>query len=1382
MSTSNPDRIAYLQHSALGTSFSAIVAIREKDIRLADKVPTVEAALETLSKHAPPSKVPTLYIHFGCAKYSARVDILKAVEAAGYKPHVLSFSFDVAVYLSQTGIKANPGDIILVMGAIGFHPSLGWTYMVCKKVDDHFEMLGSNTEDIASLFSMNFKHVIVDSSVTGMDGEVAALRHRFKKNFRVLTIVDHPLSMYLWDMIDNGSIKGYKVPEMCGMGLRFHWHKDNKKEFYMTAMLRPAKQSVKIDLADSGQLWISGTWLKCQFDLVKTYVFKEPANRIVEVTVTFGEDYFPKFDITVVEKTAITNVPVFFEIYHSTTEGFNGFYISDKRLYPVAYHVKSACEVFEAMTKHAGTTKSIGIDICYDQFYPFDVHKEIIAALPTPRPKVCCSPTQYYLTMILKLSEIKCYIDEYVALAIRRHDGSYYEFGVLQKTANGFKGIGTGYSFPRSFNFQKVVIAVTKGISNCCWNNVASTFPGKELIISDWSKLPDDTRADFSRHQLLGTDFDGYMVEQHLGMKFVFEAGDKSVEIDKVFETAFDNHVEKLALGNGKCTARLKFTLYGNPLEHFVKEVAIPAGNEARCAVLTLSVDEYLIPTAEIKVEMTSIPIPNDFIAKALQDGTLQFFLTSSDSPVVFAPCCTDEQEFSMFMYYPNVTAPINGNFPNRASLYARIAKDSKNLNVLGVVDHYPDKFTVSERLHRRQLLNQANLPNVITVNGCCLLYSLELARANANKHVAVGETAIVMSDDIAILKRTPTGYKLLDVSKRDVLELCNEYGTNFIVLFTLGEHHIPTSEIVRRLKQRVAPRKFVFSDPTHDTNFLPTYYHSFFNGGDFDGLRVADYLNIEFTITFGNEKRAFKTGYVSWPHNLSVEIDIGEAMSVDVAAMSVADFMSIKPEVVKTFKMKTKERRLVALTMQILHPYDLTAKMDVLRRGDAPRIVMIQRHLDGFCQSVLTGNSSKVESEVFPTAEAAIKSCTSPHGCPLVIDVALATVEERVKLFDLAKQHGYGASLGMHSICLDINKLLVSCDGFECAVGDSVFLTDLSQPSGRSFAIQRDDAGYRLVRASKNFEKLRGALPAIRRAFIVKDADTIVPAAYDGLNVVILMPTSSATTSLYQFLASSIASNASFSRPHIANFAGIVFTVKWGKKTQNVEIGFASVPYSDIFVFHVETAENLKINMTSLSSSKSELIKQFNFKTPANRVLIVKLAVDRYLKPSATLIRADRVPTVGLKFTSDNQVLIHAGADYTGDDSIPAYLSFTNEFKVGVSAQENLKTCPKAVVYDIVRLLANNFDPSIGKDPSWKFRVWREGETGIMVDLVKTRALVTTLFAIIVKCTLTYINQHCNGAIEEVGIQLPSGSVISEDMRCEISEKLGVNLIIYYY
>uniref|UniRef100_A0A7E4V9S0 FIST domain-containing protein n=1 Tax=Panagrellus redivivus TaxID=6233 RepID=A0A7E4V9S0_PANRE len=1376
MTAPKVEKLAYLEYTLGG--YSASWSTREKDARCAIKVPSPEAVLASLQNRAPSSEVPSLYVHMGSAIYRRRVDILEAVKAAGYEPIVLGFAFDATVILAQAGIKCKTGESILVVSSAGGFDQKGFVYIL-RKTEKEYEVVPTSMSSIPDLLATNptIKYAIYDAEVTNMDQDVKLLRKVFKKNFRFLTLVERPLSSYLWDLVDLGKVKGYSVKETCGISFKFMWN--DKQTFHsMMSTVKPTKETVKIDIGSAGRLMITGAFPNGDFDLMKTYVFRHPSNRIVDVAITFDEDHFPEFKLTVAERTSITNDAVFFELYYrKTTNTFTGTYFAPDRMPPLIENAISPATVFKNMTTTPAVTPSIGIFVNGGPL-PLNLHRKVIESLPNPDLEVCFLYPQFYLSLYLRESGIKCDVGEYIVFALCKNVNDF-DFAVLQKTKDGFKGIGTGYTFQHGFEYSRVVVAVEHGLSNCCRKNLTLWFHEKEFIVASWDKVLVGSEVDCARDFLTGQHYNGYMMEPYLGMKFTFQAGGESISINKTFDWVFDGHVETLPIGSGNGIAEVKVALFGFEGEEVVTSVAYPAAKGNRNAVLTLSVDRHLVPTAEIEIK--EVPGPTNIVADNISEDVVKFFANqSNDNPIVIVISTNDENlTFLQFSSHAAIYWPHS--FPDRAAMYAQIAELTKERNIIGVVEPYPDSLPFPQRRQRHALLKRANLSNVKLMNANCSVFSSHLARVDANLHVAVGETVILLNSDIAVLKRHADGYQVLDVSRNDLLQICKEHGTNFIIVYT--EKDNVDSVVVEKVKERLAPRTVVISELSADASHLPSYYHSLFDAKTSNDYKVSDYMNLKVVVKHGLEKHIFKTGFMSPPHDHKTELFLGEAMSVEVAAMSAQDFLSLKPELVKTFTMKSKKRRLVALTLRIIDPYNVDASLDVLEHGSAPRIVLIHRQAEGYSRTVLTENSPKANNEVFSTVMAAIQSYKSPTGCSIVVDVAMATLDERTKLHAFTKQLGYTAALGMHTICLDINKLLFSYEGFECNTGESVFLMDMTQQSqSRSYVIRHDHTGYHLLRASKDIEKLRSAFPLVRRAFVAKPSEVPTPTVGGDIGVTVLGPFAPANTTLYRFLASALAGDTSFDRPHVANFTGIVFTARWGKKSENVEVGFASVPFSDTVVFHVGMAETLKINMTSLCSSKSELVKQFNFRSPANRVIVLELAVDRNLQPSATLIRADRVPTLGLKFTTDNRVLIRAGADYTGDESIPAYLSFTDDFKVGTEAQELMKTSPNLVVYDLVRLLANDFDPCLGADPSWQFAAWRDFDVGVMVELGEKLASVVALFAIVVRSLLRYIKQNSNNAVEEVGIQLPKGSIISEDFRSDISDRLGVNLIIYYY
>uniref|UniRef100_A0A7E4V6D1 Non-specific protein-tyrosine kinase n=1 Tax=Panagrellus redivivus TaxID=6233 RepID=A0A7E4V6D1_PANRE len=164
--------------------------------------------------------------------------------------------------------------------------------------------------------------------------------------------------------------------------------------------------------------------------------------------------------------------------------------------------------------------------------------------------------------------------------------------------------------------------------------------------------------------------------------------------------------------------------------------------------------------------------------------------------------------------------------------------------------------------------------------------------------------------------------------------------------------------------------------------------------------------------------------------------------------------------------------------------------------------------------------------------------------------------------------------------------------------------------------------------------------------------------------------------------------------------------------------------------------------------------------------------------------LQTDPPPATILKFTSDNRVLIEADESYTGEKQLLAYVRLQGGKApiVGKDAFDALRTSPDSVFYDIIRLLADDFDPDY-PHPSWRFKATRGTDGKLLIhggNNIFTLPIV--LFGLVVNSTLLYIRGHLAAVIHTVGIRLPWGSSINEnDLKC-VSEKIGVKLVILEY
>uniref|UniRef100_A0A7E4V7K2 LLGL domain-containing protein n=1 Tax=Panagrellus redivivus TaxID=6233 RepID=A0A7E4V7K2_PANRE len=161
--------------------------------------------------------------------------------------------------------------------------------------------------------------------------------------------------------------------------------------------------------------------------------------------------------------------------------------------------------------------------------------------------------------------------------------------------------------------------------------------------------------------------------------------------------------------------------------------------------------------------------------------------------------------------------------------------------------------------------------------------------------------------------------------------------------------------------------------------------------------------------------------------------------------------------------------------------------------------------------------------------------------------------------------------------------------------------------------------------------------------------------------------------------------------------------------------------------------------------------------------------------------LQLDPPPTTILTFTSDNRVLIKADETYTGVTQLLAYVRLEAGTApiVGQQAFDALKTHPESVFYGITRLMATDFDPA-HPDPSWRFKTSIDTDGKVLIhggDNITTLPIV--LFGLVVNSTLLYIKEHQKCEVTELGIRLPSGSVISDTDLNAVSERMRTKLVI---
>uniref|UniRef100_A0A7E4W2I5 CRAL-TRIO domain-containing protein n=1 Tax=Panagrellus redivivus TaxID=6233 RepID=A0A7E4W2I5_PANRE len=162
--------------------------------------------------------------------------------------------------------------------------------------------------------------------------------------------------------------------------------------------------------------------------------------------------------------------------------------------------------------------------------------------------------------------------------------------------------------------------------------------------------------------------------------------------------------------------------------------------------------------------------------------------------------------------------------------------------------------------------------------------------------------------------------------------------------------------------------------------------------------------------------------------------------------------------------------------------------------------------------------------------------------------------------------------------------------------------------------------------------------------------------------------------------------------------------------------------------------------------------------------------------------LRLDPQPKAILTFTPDNRILIQTHDEtYTGDKEVLAYvrLQVGKPPIVGGRAFAALKKHPDSVFYGITRLLAIDFDPD-HPDPSWTFKTSRDTDGKVHIhggdDMTMSPIF---LFGLVVKSTLLYIRENLKSDVTTLEIRLPAGSFICDVELKNISERIGVKLVV---
>uniref|UniRef100_A0A7E4V7V4 DNA topoisomerase n=1 Tax=Panagrellus redivivus TaxID=6233 RepID=A0A7E4V7V4_PANRE len=308
---------------------------------------------------------------------------------------------------------------------------------------------------------------------------------------------------------------------------------------------------------------------------------------------------------------------------------------------------------------------------------------------------------------------------------------------------------------------------------------------------------------------------------------------------------------------------------------------------------------------------------------------------------------------------------------------------------------------------------------------------------------------------------------------------------------------------------------------------------------------------------------------------------------------------------------------------------------------------------------------------------------------------------------------------------------------------------------------------------------------------------------------------------------------NGNLNGYEVQQFCPFDVLIKYGTDCVTVPLE-DTPPFTITKDIDVGDVHDVEIRASAPNVAKKSLIKTFKFKSVQFRTVSITINVDKTLLPRVSLktiaaresdatlpspaqngtsdgppkaievprshgdsvdktestttlptelsqLQLDPSPTTILTFTSDNRVLINAGKTYAGVKEVPAYVRLQSGMapEVGQKAFDALKEHPDSVFYDITRLLATDFD-SAHPDPSWRFNTSRGGDGKVLVrggNNITTFPIV--LFGLVVNSTLKYIKEHQKSEVTELGIRLPSGSVISDTDLKDVAQRIGVKLLL---
>uniref|UniRef100_A0A7E5A1I3 RNA helicase n=1 Tax=Panagrellus redivivus TaxID=6233 RepID=A0A7E5A1I3_PANRE len=395
-------------------------------------------------------------------------------------------------------------------------------------------------------------------------------------------------------------------------------------------------------------------------------------------------------------------------------------------------------------------------------------------------------------------------------------------------------------------------------------------------------------------------------------------------------------------------------------------------------------------------------------------------------------------------------------------------------------------------------------------------------------------------------------------------------------------------------------------------------YYQNVFNHDDLDGYMVYDFSNVDFTVSWCGNSIELSTGFVTPPYDWTIELDLGNACRLQIIASYP---LCPEGDAGKVFKVKEIGSSKVALTFSVKSEFEADVNCVALSPGrilePISLCLLIERTAKGFRKTVYFRDSDKAIVDHCPNMFVALEPFKQAKYTAIFFDATNSTVAERQTWNAEATKYGFKAVKFVNGPVLMLNSVLLGVDSNNFGDKETVLIADTTAVDK---AGQKTPLTY-VLRSHQKKLKLQKVIPAkidkvystysVDRVFVVVDEASKRPKVPAYLNPVFLQVSN-------QFISKHLFSQIdmnSDTEAVVDHITGTAFVAEWKGSNQVFNIEFENVPFSRHVAIHVGEVKSLRIKTTHLNSKQRELLKEFSFKTPYDRVVMLNIAADEKLQ-----------------------------------------------------------------------------------------------------------------------------------------------------------------------